>query len=736
MVLSKRIKRVIKSNKGSYIGCTLLVLLSCILFSSFNIAFRNIDKNFKEFVKDYNIDSAKFMVNKPIEDIKNIEDKFNLSLEKRYEMDYNLDDSTLRIFSKTSKINKPYIIQGRNLKNKNEILLDPYFSKEKNINLGDKIKIQGQDFKVVGFFSIPDYIYPLKSETDLIWDAKKFGIASMPEENMKKLKGIRTFYHTVFKENNENDFKKYIEEKYNMVSYTERDNNVRYTLVKTKMDSSILMAITMPMVIILLTSTLLAIVMWRIIKTDLKQIGTLYALGYKKSEILKHYISYPIIIGTIGGVIGTLLGIVLSKPLDTLMRNYFNIPLIKENYSINYIILSPIIPLFFLILASFIVILKVLKMSPVNLMKGFKNKGRINKIEKNLKLYKFKFKNKFKIREITRNIGKTTILLVGITIASMLLLMGFMIKDSMDSLIKAQNNINQYEYNYILKTLQTQKNYAGEKYNVSSFKVQNDEEPIPIYGIDKDSKLISLKDSKREKIQFNKVILTKALAEKLNINKGDRIKIYNIYNDKEFFINIDEIADNYITKSIYIPLDKFNTMMNYEKNSHIGLYSKEKLDIDENLIFKVERKKETEEAFKAMIRPMKYSLTIMAIFAFIIALIVIYVVTSIIVEENKGNISMLKVLGYKKEEINSLILDTGKIPVIIGYLFSIPILKISMGELMKRVEKDTNFSIPMNISLKYTIIGFVIIYLTYEISKILSKRKVLTISMIDLMKIE
>ncbi|ACA44643.1 ABC transporter permease [Clostridium botulinum] len=736
MVLSKRIKRVIKSNKGSYIGCTLLVLLSCILFSSFNIAFRNIDKNFKEFVKDYNIDSAKFMVNKPIEDIKNIEDKFNLSLEKRYEMDYNLDDSTLRIFSKTSKINKPYIIQGRNLKNKNEILLDPYFSKEKNINLGDKIKIQGQDFKVVGFFSIPDYIYPLKSETDLIWDAKKFGIASMPEENMKKLKGIRTFYHTVFKENNENDFKKYIEEKYNMVSYTERDNNVRYTLVKTKMDSSILMAITMPMVIILLTSTLLAIVMWRIIKTDLKQIGTLYALGYKKSEILKHYISYPIIIGTIGGVIGTLLGIVLSKPLDTLMRNYFNIPLIKENYSINYIILSPIIPLFFLILASFIVILKVLKMSPVNLMKGFKNKGRINKIEKNLKLYKFKFKNKFKIREITRNIGKTTILLVGITIASMLLLMGFMIKDSMDSLIKAQNNINQYEYNYILKTLQTQKNYAGEKYNVSSFKVQNDEEPIPIYGIDKDSKLISLKDSKREKIQFNKVILTKALAEKLNINKGDRIKIYNIYNDKEFFINIDEIADNYITKSIYIPLDKFNTMMNYEKNSHIGLYSKEKLDIDENLIFKVESKKETEEAFKAMIQPMKYSLTIMAIFAFIIALIVIYVVTSIIVEENKGNISMLKVLGYKKEEINSLILDTGKIPVIIGYLFSIPILKISMGELMKRVEKDTNFSIPMNISLKYTIIGFVIIYLTYEISKILSKRKVLTISMIDLMKIE
>lgn len=44
----------------------------------------------------------------------------------------------------------------------------------------------------------------------------------------------------------------------------------------------------------------------------------------------------------------------------------------------------------------------------------------------------------------------------------MLLLMGFMIKDSMDSLIKAQNNINQYEYNYIFKTLQIQKIMLGK----------------------------------------------------------------------------------------------------------------------------------------------------------------------------------------------------------------------------------------------------------------------------------
>ncbi len=44
----------------------------------------------------------------------------------------------------------------------------------------------------------------------------------------------------------------------------------------------------------------------------------------------------------------------------------------------------------------------------------------------------------------------------------MFLLMGFMSKDSMDSLVKAQRNTNQYEYNYILKNIQSEKNYTGE----------------------------------------------------------------------------------------------------------------------------------------------------------------------------------------------------------------------------------------------------------------------------------
>ncbi|WP_251859664.1 FtsX-like permease family protein [Clostridium sp. Marseille-Q2269] len=737
MILSKRIKRVIRSNIASYIGCTLLVLLSCMLFSSFNVAFRNIDKNFNDFIKDYNLDSAKVMVDKPIDNIALLEKKFNISLEKRYEMDYNLNnDTTLRIFSKTSKINKSYVIEGRNIINKNEILLDPSFSKEKNIKLGDKVKIQDKYFKVVGFFSIPDYIYPLKSETDVLWNAKTFGIGSMLQEDMDNLKGNKNFYHIIFNKNNEKEVRKYIQEKYKILSYIERENNVRYVLVKTKLDSSVIMALTLPMIIILLTSALLAIVIWRMIKVDLKQIGTLYALGYKKSEMLKHYMNYPIIISITGGIIGTILGIFLAKPLSSFMRGYFNIPLIKQNYSISYIILSPIIPSIFLILTSFIVMLKVLKMSPVNLMKGLKNKVKINKLENKLKLYKFKFENKFKIREVTRNMGRTFILLTGIIIASMFLLMGFMSKDSMDYLLESQNSTNKYEYNYIFKNIQIEKKYSGEKYNVSSFKVENGKEPIPIYGMEKDVQLINLKNEKGEEIRFNNIIITKALAEELKINKGDKIKIYNIYKDKEFFINIDEIANNYVTKSIYMPLNKFNTIMNYPKDSYIGLYSKEKLSLDENFIFKVESKKETTEAFKAMTEPMKYSLSIMAIFAFIIALIVIYVITSIIVEENKLNISMLKILGYKGKEINSLILNTGKFPVIVGYLISIPMLKISMSQLMKKVAKDINFSIPMNISLKYTIMGFIMIYFTYEISKILSKKKILTVYMVDAMKAE
>ena len=120
--------------------------------------------------------------------------------------------------------------------------------------------------------------------------------------------------------------------------------------------------------------------------------------------------------------------------------------------------------------------------------------------------------------------------------------------------------------------------------------------------------------------------------------------------------------------------------------------------------------------------------------SFLIGLIVIYVVTSMIIDENKENISLMKVLGYRKKEVYSLILNSSATLVILGYILGVPILLALLGNMFKSLTVEMSISLPITISYSYLIIGFVIIYATYEVSKALSKKKVNRISMTEVLK--
>ena len=120
--------------------------------------------------------------------------------------------------------------------------------------------------------------------------------------------------------------------------------------------------------------------------------------------------------------------------------------------------------------------------------------------------------------------------------------------------------------------------------------------------------------------------------------------------------------------------------------------------------------------------------------SFIIGLIIIYVVTSLIIEENKGNISLMKVLGYRKKEVYSLILNSSTFIIILGYILGVPILLVSLTALFKSVTKSMNLALPVKIDNMYLIFGFVVIYLTFEVSKALSKKKINKIEMTEALK--
>jgi putative ABC transport system permease protein len=697
---------------------------------------------FTNFAEDYAQEDADFMTDQPVTDISGLEDAYGLTMEEVKTFDYTVSENTvLRIFSENSKVNIPAVIEGSSLEN-NEILLDPAYAKANGINIGDSVKILVKTFQVAGTMSLPNYIYPLKSDSDIMSDPKTFGIAVITKEDFDSLGQGNIYYQVRFQDRNYLEyqiaaFKAAINDGgINIIKWENTSVNPRVTYVTTKMKGINKVSTVMPMAMLILTCILTGIIMWRMVKREGAIIGTLYALGYRKKEIRSHYMRYPVVIAVLGGVVGTVLGSLLLQPMLKFMVTYFNMPIDRIIFGPQYLFISILLPLIFLSVASYLVVGKALKNSPLALMKGGDDETKVSYLERRMKLEHFRFPTKFKIREQLRSVARSSFLLFGVVLATMLLMMGFASKSSLDNLIKEGfEEAYQYNYSYVFNTMQSTPPANGEAFSELPFALSSNEDiSITIYGVDPESQFVSFKDRSGEAVTANQVIITSALADKIGISEGDKITVTDKLNSKQYPLTIDKVADSYIGNYIYMPLDELNKMVDYPAGSYMGIWSNEKLNIPENSLLTTVTKEEIRNAFNSILAPIQSVVGVTAFLSFLIGLVVIYVVISMIIEENKENISLMKILGYRKKEVYAMILNSSSFTVILGYMIGVPVLLISLKALYQSLTSELSFSMPVMINYGFLIIGFLIIYITYEISKALSKRKVSRISMNEVLK--
>ncbi|BCZ46721.1 hypothetical protein psyc5s11_27880 [Clostridium gelidum] len=372
MIINKKIKRTMLESKSQYIGSLVLIIFSCLLFTMFNLVSGNLTKLSSSFEKDYKQEDANFMATPKTNNFEALETKFDMNIEEIKSFDYSVsEDKTLRLFSENKKINIPAIIEGKAL-SYGDIIIDPSYGKANKLNIGDKIKINDKNFIISGFMSLPNYIYPLKSESDIMNDPNSFGVGVISKEDFNSLNRGNISYAIRFNGDRSNidskisKVKGYLKsENIILLSWMNISDNPRVTYFTAKLSGIEKMSSSMPMAVLLLTCILTGIVMFRMLKREAIIIGTLYALGYRKKEIMNHYLLYPMVISLLGGILGTMLGLLTLRPMMNYYVSFFNIPVGSLNYDINYIIISILLPIFFLVACSYFVVNKSLKSSPV-----------------------------------------------------------------------------------------------------------------------------------------------------------------------------------------------------------------------------------------------------------------------------------------------------------------------------------------------------------------------------------
>ena len=743
MVLQRRVLRMLKENKLRYLAILILIILGSYTFVAAAGLSQNLASLVTTFTEEHRQEDLSFRTDRAIPDYKEMEEAANAIIEDYLSFDADLTDTlTLRLLSKTEKLNIPAVTEGRPLSGPGEILLDPAFAGANGYSLGSQIAVAGKTFTVVGFVSLPHYIYPLKNINDIIYSPTEFGVGVIEREAFVNIGGYERIYSVRFNDRTQSlntqalQLREYLQAEGITVSdWVDIMNNRRARLVWASITGMQTMSVPLPVAMFLLSCLIIGIMFWRLIRREGVIIGTLSGQGYRRRELLVHYMAIPLLLALVGGLIGTVLALPSIEPMLKALTSYYNVPVPGIEISFFNVLIGILTPGLFLGLSSYLVIHSELKRSPAELMKGDRQRTKVNPLERSLKLDRFKFSTKFKLREQLRSIPRLVFLFLGVTSASVLMLFGFTMLNSFNHVFKTFD-VYQFEYEYSFRELQVGEAPEGaEVFNAGRF-YPEDKEDIEFYitGIEPDAALVTLKDRKGNLLPNNQTNITRSLARRLNIKAGDTVTFINKEDGKPYSFKIDAVADSYIEQFIFVPIREFNEIMGFPENSYIGLFSTEKLDIPGEKLAGTKTMGELPEAMDEFFGQTISMVVLLTIVSSIVAMIIIYLVTILIIEENRNTISLFKVFGYRRREIRSLILDSSTFVIVTGFIIAVPIAAASMGALYGYLGNMINLTLPPIVSPLYVAVSFAAIMLTFQFSKLLCARNVETVSMSEALK--
>ncbi|MDL2248269.1 ABC transporter permease, partial [Tyzzerella sp. OttesenSCG-928-J15] len=316
-----------------------------------------------DFAEKNHQEDLSFSTDKVLENIAALESQTDSLIEPYLYCDLPLSgDRELRILSPSTKVNIPAVKTGSGLNSHDDILIDPFFASSQGLNIGDSIGDGDKTFNIAGIMATPHYIYPLKYVNDVL-PPSGFGISLVSAEVFDNYPEAETVYSVRFIDRNNintqvSALRKLLEEEgYGFSDWMPSSDNKRIRMPWATISGAKAMSVPLPTAMFLLSCIIIGVMIWRMTRADSVIIGTFYAQGYRKKEMLRHYMALPVIVAALGGIVGVLAGLPLIRPLVVYMASsYYNVPFEGISIAFADIAVGILMPVVFVGLACYFVI--------------------------------------------------------------------------------------------------------------------------------------------------------------------------------------------------------------------------------------------------------------------------------------------------------------------------------------------------------------------------------------------
>ncbi|MHB1454262.1 MAG: ABC transporter permease [Saccharofermentanales bacterium] len=482
----------------------------------------------------------------------------------------------------------------------------------------------------------------------------------------------------------------------------DRSSTVSYVSFSQNSKKVAAIAGVFPIFFLLVAALIALTTMTRMVEEERTQIGTLKALGYTRGAIMFKYIAYCGTATFLGSVVGLLAGFALLPRLIWNAYAFsFHLPLLITKFSLGFALIATAIALLCTLGATISACYQALKEKPATLMLPRTPKAgkrifleRIHFVWSNMK-----FSQKATARNLIRNKKHFILTVIGIAGCTALILTGFGLRDSVGSIADTQfSKIIQYDLIIEIEEkadaadTAALKKFLDDPAQVESYTEVSGETGKAIHESADIETSIYVPENPGEFMEYihlservsgrdivfdnSAAVATEKLADALGIRPGDTFTLERSDGSAAEFV-LTGIAENYVGSYLYIhpaeygqafgKVESYNTLM--VKTLITGA---EEQDAALTAIMSggdisgAEFTAQTRRSYDDLLATMNFVVIVLILAAGALAVIVLYNLTNININERRKELATLRVLGFHNKEVGRYIFRETTILTVFG----------------------------------------------------------------------
>ena len=474
------------------------------LTAGFLVAASSIEKLQGEVRDTYNQEDGRFIANFQVSDknLRAVED-LGVQVFPNFSRDVSLEYAdepegaahVMRVFADRTQVDLAAYYEGCAPQADDELAIDRVYAVHHGLGLGDSITVGGKSFRICGIVSLSDYQALFEKNSDFVFNAQSFCVGLVTQSafdsfDQGKLRYVYSFTcdNRSLSDADRVDLEEDIADALSGANVAVSDfidvdanNGITYAADDVVGDQQ--MWCVLLWMIIAIMAFVFVILTGSTIEEESAVIGTLLASGYRKSELVRHYLAMPMIVGTAGALLGNVLGYTLfSEPMRNLYYNSYSLPPYEATFDPHVLVNTTVIPLVMLFVITLFGLLFKLRCTPLQFLRH--ETSRSSRRRGAMLPERLSFVSRFRLRVLLQNLPNFVTLFLGVVFSGLLMVFGLCMMPCVSSYADDLRSSLVCEHTYTLKApLELEGSQADKDAYAAALKLS---ETVDMSAIDED----------------------------------------------------------------------------------------------------------------------------------------------------------------------------------------------------------------------------------------------------------